>query len=135
MLTVSTPVTNNIDAVNIDGDPTEREFPVKSYIALVPLILAATAAISEPSLADGQAQASALLSRPVTFGERTLGGPAGGRFVAEPVTDGHAKAAALLSRPNTKANATVSVALLAGASDANDGQAAAAALLSRARTM
>lgn len=104
--------------------------------AFVPLILAATTAISEPSLADGQAQAAALLSRSVAFAEPTLGGAAGGRFVAEPVTDGHAKAAALLTRPNTKSNPATSVVRLTRASDPIDGQAAAAALLSRGyRTM
>lgn len=108
---------------------------MKTLSALVPLILAATAGISEPSLADGHAQAAALLSRHATIHEPALGNPAGGRYVAEPITDGHAKAAALLRRPNIEPIATVSVARLAGAPHASDGQAAAAALLSRARTM
>jgi hypothetical protein len=110
---------------------------MKSRALTIPMVLAVTATLANPSFAaektDGQAQAAVLLSRPwmpVIPGAVSVGA----RVTAS--TDGHASAAALLSRPRTDVNspARFSLGRLSDAGQA-DGQARAATLLSRPRSL
>ncbi len=106
---------------------------MKSRLLLIPMILAAGAALGEP--ADGQARAAALLSRPQTIGTE-LNDPVSSPPLASSSTDGHSRAAALLSRPTAQSAARpeVIVGHASGAGISVDGHMKAAALLNRALT-
>jgi hypothetical protein len=114
---------------------------MKSYFLLFPMILVTSAAIGAPprmssppsELADAQALAAALLSRPHTFGTRKANGATHLPSHALAPPDAQARAAALLSRPSpqTTANSDVPVGRMSRASTSADAQAQAAALFTR----
>jgi hypothetical protein len=107
---------------------------MKRQLLLIPMILAATAALADAPT-DAQAQAAALLSPPtlqtVKAEARTLS-----PSPASPALDAHESAAALLSgaRPRNRVNAVAAVAESNGTRVSTDAQAQAAALLGGSRS-
>lgn len=112
---------------------------MKRHLLLIPMILATTAAIADsqttaPSApADAQAQAAALLSRPLTIGTVKADGRSRSTSPVSAPLDAQQSAAALLggARPKNRVNAA---SALAESSDTRvDAQVHAAALLSGSR--
>lgn len=105
---------------------------MKRQLLLIPMILAATAALADAPT-DAQAQAAALLSPPTL---QTVRAEARTLSPASPALDAQESAAALLSgaRPGNRVNAIAAVAESNGTRVSTDAQAQAAALLAGTRS-